>query len=381
MKNKVLKFLSYVLVAAAASALTLVISAAQPDGKLAQLEQLLLRYHVDQQDKTALEDGAAQGMVAAAGDRWSYYIPAADYESYLNDKNNAYVGIGVTVTWQEKGYAVNKVTEDGPAQQAGILPGDVIVRVDGQVLEGMASDEADDLILGEEGTSVEITVEREGREHTYTITRRTVKVKVAVGTLLDGGIGYVKINNFNTSCADETIAAIEDLRSQGATAIVFDVRNNGGGYAKEMNRLLDYLLPEGVIFRTVDYRGQEEVETSDASFLDMPMAVLVNGGSYSAAEFFAAALSEYEAATVVGEKTSGKGYFQNTFQLTDGSAVAISVGKYTTPKGVSLEGVGITPQVEVSVDEETAAAIYAGTLKPEEDPQIIAAINALKSAK
>ena len=155
--------------------------------------------------------------------------------------------------------------------------------------------------------------------------------------------------------------------------------NNPGGFADELVELLDYLLPEGDLFRTVSYDGKEQVDTSDADFLDMPMAVLVNGDSYSAAEFFAAALQEYEAAIVVGEPTVGKGYYQNTIQLGDGSAVALSTGKYFTPKGNSLADVGVTPDVRAEVDEETAANIYYGLCTTAEDPQIQAAVNALKN--
>ena len=190
-------------------------------------------------------------------------------------------------------------------------------------------------------------------------------------------VGYVAIDNFDIRCAQEAIAAIEDLLGQGARKLLFDVRYNPGGYADELVELLDYLLPEGDLFRTIRYDGQAHVDTSDANCLDMPMAVLINADSYSAAEFFAAALQEYEAATVVGEKSVGKGYFQNTFRLSDGSAVALSVGKYFTPKGVSLAEVGVTPDVECPVDEDTAAMIYYGTLEPLEDPQIRAALEAL----
>ena len=155
------------------------------------------------------------------------------------------------------------------------------------------------------------------------------------------------------------------------------MRFNGGGSASQMVGVLDYLLPEGPLFRTEDYEGEVTVETSDEKCLDIPMAVLVNGESYSAAEFFAAALSEYEAAVVVGEQTTGKGYFQYTYVLPDGSAVALSAGKYFTPNGVSLAQKGIMPDVMVPVDAETTNAIYAGTLKPEDDPQIQAAVKAL----
>ena len=143
--------------------------------------------------------------------------------------------------------------------------------------------------------------------------------------------------------------------------------------------VLDYLLPEGALFRSVNYAGKEEVDYSDEAHLDIPMAVLVNGDTYSAAELFAAALQEYEAAVVVGEPTVGKGHFQNTFRLSDGSAVTLSVGRYSTPKGVNLDGVGITPDVECPVDEETYWQIYAGYVQPQEDPQIQAALEALKS--
>ena len=171
------------------------------------------------------------------------------------------------------------------------------------------------------------------------------------------------------------------MREQGAQKLIFDVRNNPSGYVHELIPTLDYLLPEGTLFRTIDYNGKEEVKTSDASFLDMPMAVLVNGESYSAAEFFAAALSEYEAAVTVGQQTCGKGYFQTTYELPDGSAVGLSIGKYFTPKGVSLADVGITPDVMVPVEDDVFNAIYSGTLDPSEDPQIQAAIAALKKIK
>ena len=195
--------------------------------------------------------------------------------------------------------------------------------------------------------------------------------------MLDDNIGLVTIENFDDRCAEESIAAIETLLQQGAEKLIFDVRFNPGGFASELVELLDYLLPEGELFRTIRYDGEEYVDTSDTDCLDIPMAVLVNGSSYSAAEFFAAALQEYEAAVVVGEPTVGKGYCQTTYQLSDGSAVSLSIGKYFTPKGISLEAEGITPDVLELVEEEVAAQIYYGTLPPEEDPHIQAAIRVL----
>ena len=385
--KKVWKFLSYVLVAALASMITLAAvsfsgdtDSAQPS-KLDQLEDLIEERFIGESDRTAMEDAAANAMVESLGDRWSYYIPADQYSSYVDQMANSYVGIGVTiqVTEDNSGFLITKVEERGPAKEAGILAGDRIIAVAGQSILELTVDETAVLVKGEEGTYVDITVNREGEEITFNVERRKIETVVASGVMLDDEIGLVTIVNFDSRCADETIAAIESLLDQGATSLIFDVRNNPGGYAHELVKVLDYLLPEGELFRTVDYRGVEDVDTSDAKCLEgIPFAVLVNGESYSAAEFFAAAMREYEVAIVVGEPTVGKGYFQITYQLNDGSAVGLSVGKYFTPKGVSLaEEGGIVPDVVVEVDDETFMAIYAGTLDPMEDPQVLAAMEAL----
>lgn len=379
MKNKIIIVLSYLAVAAAAATLTLVLTAKPAHyTKLEELADLLEERFIDGVDRAELENAAADAMVEALGDRWSYYIPASQYDSYQDQKNNSYVGIGVTISAAENGYLIEEVARGGPAEKAGLLAGDVIVAVDGTRVAGMTTDQGKELVQGKSGTTVQITVDRAGAEQSFSVKRGTVKTPVAVATMLPDNIGLVTIKNFNTNCAQETIAAIESLMDQGATALIFDVRFNGGGYAKEMNKVLNYLLPEGELFRTVDYTGKQEVTMSDAKCLEVPMAVLVNGSSYSAAEFFAAALREYEWATVVGQQTSGKGYYQVVYQLSDGSAVGVSIGKYVTPKGVSLEGVGITPDHVVEVDNKTMSAIRTGTLDPMEDPQILAAIEALK---
>lgn len=384
MKNKFLTLLSYMLVAALAAAITMGAGALRDhqefatSPKLEQLEQLILDRFIGEVDQTKLEDAAAEGMVAAMGDRWSYYISAKDYAAHMEQMNNAYVGIGVTISpLEEGGFEITVVNEGGPAEEAGLQLGDVIVGVAGQSVLEMDTAACRDLVRGKEGTFVDITVRRGGEELTLSVERKTVRTAVATGEMLPGNVGLVKIVNFDARCYSETRAAIEQLLGQGATSLIFDVRYNPGGYKTELVKLLDYLLPEGELFHSEDYLGNISVDRSDAACLDIPMAVLVNGSSYSAAEFFAAALSEYEVAVVVGQQTTGKGYFQNTFQLSDGSAVAISTGRYKTPKGISLEGVGITPDIPVEVDEETAYYIYAGTLDPMEDPQILAALDAL----
>ena len=348
--------------------------------KLRQLEDLITSKFIGEADPVALEDAAAAAMIEAMGDRWSYYIPAAEFKAHEEAMANAYVGVGITILLdkEENGFYIQQVSPGGPAREAGILPGDILIGIEGKSTEEMKNTDARDLIRGPEGTTVNVTILRDGQEIPFTLERRTIELQGAVGRLVTDNIGLVTILNFDVRCASDAIAAIQDLQSQGAEKLIFDVRFNPGGYAHELVKLLDYLLPEGELFRTIDYAGNERVDTSDAAYLDLPMAVMVNGDSYSAAEFFAAALSEYEAAVVVGEKTCGKGRFQQTHRLKDGSAANISVGNYFTPKGISLDGVGITPDVEVAVDEETAMQIVSQTIADEDDPQLQAAIKALQ---
>ena len=348
--------------------------------KLDQLEALIDERYIGEADPTDLEDAAADAMIQAMGDRWSYYIPAAEYQSHQELMANAYVGVGITIQIQEdqKGFYIQQVTDGGPAKEAGILPGDILIGIEGQTTEEMIASDARDLIRGPEGTTVDVTILRDGKEMPFTLERRTIKTVVASGRMVTENIGVVTIANFDDRCSQEAIAAIEELKKQGAEKLIFDVRFNPGGYAHELVKLLDYLLPEGDLFRTVDFAGNERVDTSDGKFLDMPMAVMVNGDSYSAAEFFAAALRDYDAGLVIGEKTCGKGRFQQTYMLEDGSAANISVGNYFTPKGVSLDGVGVTPDVEVTVDQETAMQIASRTIEDQDDPQLQAAIKALE---
>lgn len=382
MKDRVTKIGSYVLVALLSCLMTMAairFLLGQNSMKLTQIENLILERYIGGADQTALEDAAAEAMVAATGDRWSYYIPASEYQAHMEQVDNAYVGVGITIQQeQEQGFLIIEVKADGPAEEAGLMVGDLLIAVEDQDIREMNSDDVRSLVQGEEGSYVRMTVLRSGDSLTLSVERRRVETPVASYEMLEDNIGLVTIANFDSRCADETIAAIETLLGNGAEKLIFDVRYNPGGYAHELVEVLDYLLPEGELFRTVRYDGKENVDYSDESYLDVPMAVLVNGSSYSAAEFFAAALSEYEAAMVVGEKTCGKGYFQTTYQMEDGSAVALSIGEYFTPKGENLAGVGVTPDIVVTVDEETAAAIYYETLTPQEDPQIQAAVKALQ---
>lgn len=380
MKKKVLIVLSYVLVAALACGATLFFVSASTDyNKLEDLENLILTSFAGDADKTEIEDAAADAMVNAMGDRWSYYIPAAELPSFLENSENAYVGIGVTVqaTDDNSGLMVIAVQPGGPAEEAGVQVGDVIIQVDGESAQDRTVTEISAMIKGEEGTVVSITVLRSGEGITMTVTRKRMETTVASSKLLNEHVGLVTIQNFDERCADETIAAIKALLNQGADMLLFDVRNNPGGYVDELTKVLDYLLPEGNLIRTVGTDGSDETVTSDADCVKVPMAVLVNENTYSAAELFAVDLSEYGVARIFGQKTSGKGFFQQVFQFSDGSAAGISVGRYYTSQGNNLEGIGLTPDEEIKLDDESEALLYNGMLEPENDAQLQAALSYL----
>ena len=381
------KVLSYVLTALLSCALTLGAVVFVPRdndsySKLAELQQIIDLYFVNEPDKEAMEDAAADAMIAMLGDRWSYYMTAEEYNSYVDTMANSYVGVGITVQVNTDGLGIDvvQVTKGGPAEEAGILSGDIIVAVDGQPVAGMELTAVSSMVKGKAGTQVKLTMLRQEQEVEFTVTRRAIQTPVATATMLEGNVGLVRIVNFDSRCFDETKAAIESVIAQGAQSLIFDVRFNPGGYKAELVKVLDYLLPEGEIFRSEYYNGKVATDNSDKNCLEMPMAVLINQDSYSAAEFFAAALEEYDWAVTVGTQTCGKSYFQNCYRLSDGSAVNISIGKYFTPKGVSLADVGgLVPNVVVEVADDVEAEIYYGSIDPMEDPQILAALEALKN--
>lgn len=360
-----------------------VLSAREEDSpvqaKAAEVQEIIETYFIDDYDENTLADGAASGMVDATGDEWSYYLSADEVAAYEESMANAYVGVGITITEDAEagGMRVEEVVSGGPAEEAGIRMGDLLLAVEGEDVLTLGIDGTRNLVRGEEGTHVNMHFSRNGTEYDVSVERRSIETPVVTGELLDENIGYIKIDNFDERSAAETIAFVKDLIGQGAEALLFDVRFNPGGYADELVKVLDYLLPEGDLFRSVDYAGREEVDTSDTSCVELPMAVLVNEDSYSAAEFFAAALQEYEWATIVGSQTYGKGNFQTAFYLSDGSMVNLSIGKYYTPGGKSLSETGVTPDVVVDLDDEQYALLYYNALEQADDPQFQAAIDTL----
>lgn len=317
-------------------------------------------------------DTALYGLVDGMGDRWSYYIPPDSYRALQDRRANRYVGIGVTVDYtDERGLCVREVKEGSPALQAGIAVGDIITAVDGQSVAGEARYDGVDLIGGEEGAEQALTVlGADGQEREVRLTLRYIAIPVVTGELLDNGMGLVTIRNFNTNADKEFREAVNGLTARGATALLFDLRNDGGGYIDELTKMLDFLLPEGTVFQSEPRWGLSSESRSDGDHVDLPMGALVNRDTYSAAELFAAQLRETLGAPIVGEVTSGKGYSQNTFSLANGGAMGVSTARYRTGGGVSLIGVGITPDITLSLDEEQEAELGAGVLDPAEDAQL-----------
>ena len=347
--------------------------------KYSAVYSLIKENYIGDISDTELQEQALRGMVDSL-DRWSYYMSAEEYASYLDSVNNSYHGIGVTIQKDETtgGFLVVSVTGDGPAAAAGLVAGDIILAADGTDITEGDSALLKSIIKENYGGEVSLLVQRAaGGTETVAVSCEEIYTP-PVACELYGVVGYISISNFESGCAQNAIAAIEELTAAGAEALVFDVRANPGGQVKEMVALLDYLLPEGELFIRVDKNGNETVETSDADCLSLPMAVLINADSYSAAEFFAAALSEYQWAVTVGEATTGKGRSQITVQLSDGSAVHLSTNKYLTPNRVDLsECGGLVPDVEAALSEEDYISFLCGELALETDTQFLAAVDAV----
>lgn len=324
-------------------------------------------------------DQALSGMIEGLGDRWSYYLDAEAYQAEQERRANVYVGIGVTVDYtSEAGLTIRAVVPGGSAEEAGLAEGELITAVDGEDIAGEARYEAPDRIAGEEGSTVRLTVRGlDGNSREVELVRKSIQTDPVSYEYLANGVGYVKLSNFFAGSADRVKEAVTDLQSQGATSLVFDMRDNGGGYLDELIPMLDFLLPEGPIFQTRSHTGAEKIYESDAACVDLPMAVLVNENTYSAAEIFAAELQEEGAAVVIGAPTSGKGYSQQLFPLLNGGALGISTAEYFTGNGVSLIGAGLHLDRETALSEEDQARLTAGVLPLAEDIQFQAALELL----
>lgn len=315
------------------------------------------RRFVGEYSREEVTDSALAGMVYALGDRWSGYLTAEQVEEMNRRRENRYIGVGLTYTLTEESFLhIEEVTQDGPAQKAGLGPGMVVTAIGGTTLTAENLQSCLDTLGGEEGQEVTLTArDGQGVSRDYTVTLASIETDPVESEMMEGDVGYVRLKNFYYGSADRLREAVEELVDQGARGILFDVRSNPGGFVSELTAMLDYLLPEGPIFAEHAKGEETKITQSDAACVDLPMAVLVNADSYSAAEIFAAQLRESVGAAVVGQVTSGKGYYQQALPLMNGGAMNISTGMYTTGGGLSLIGTGLTPDVLTDDAQEQRA--------------------------
>jgi len=345
-------------------------------GKMELLAQLIDQYYMYDISVEDMRVGAYKGLLAGLGDPYTCYYTADEYKALMESTNGTYYGIGAVVQQNLKTMYITIVKPyvDGPAYKAGMLPGDIIYKVDDVDVTGMEIDNVVAMMKGPEGTQVKVTVVREGESDPVEllITRAKIEIETIEYEMLDHNIGYILISSFDVLTPSQFKEAIEDLKKQGMKALVFDLRDNPGGLLSAVVEMLDYVLPEGMIVYTEDkYGNREEFIGKDKSVLDIPMAVLINGNSASAAEIFSAAMKDYDAATLVGTTSFGKGIVQSILPLTDGTAVKITISSYFTPKGVCIQGEGVTPHHVVELNEELKQMVQ---IPHDQDNQLAVAV-------
>ncbi|EWM52535.1 S41 family peptidase [Ruminococcus flavefaciens] len=315
-------------------------------------------------DENELSDGILKGYISGLDDKYSKYLSEDEYLTEQSEDEGQLVGLGLTLDEDESGYIrIAEIMEDSPVEEAGLRKGDIITIIDGVDVLVAGFDESVEAMRGTEGSEINLTVRRGGIDKDYTFTRRSIEMITVSGEMINESVGYINIKGFKKNTPQQFIETLERLTSNGAKAIVFDVRDNGGGIVESLSECLDPLLPEGVI-ATAEYKDghSETLVYSDETKLDIPMVVLVNGKTASAAELFAAALRDYAKAPLVGEKTYGKGVMQQTTEFGNNGAVVLTVAKYKTELSECYDGVGLVPDHPVentdeNIDEQRAQAI------------------------
>ena len=325
--------------------------------KMELLATLVDQYYMNDISVDDMRTGAYKGLMAGLGDPYTCYYTAEEFNDLMESTTGTYYGIGAVVQQNVKTMYITIVKPyvTGPAYKAGMLPGDIIYKVDDVDVTGMDIDKVVSMMKGPEGTIVKVTVIRDGEADPVelTITRAKIEIETIEYDMLGNNIGYIAISGFEEPTPKQFKDAIKDLQKKGMEGLVIDLRDNGGGLLDAVVEMLDYILPKGMIVYTEDkYGNREEFRGTDKEVLDIPMAVLINGNSASAAEIFAAAMQDYEAATLVGTTSFGKGIVQSVLPLTDGTAVKITISRYFTPNGVCIHGEGVTPDIEVELKDE-----------------------------
>lgn len=345
--------------------------------KICQIEEMLDTYYVEDYDKELAEELMYTGLVAGVGDPYTYYLSADSLAEQVEKNSGHFVGIGVEIYAGDDGYiVVSSVTPGGPAEAAGILAEDKITEVDGESITGKTAADVSALVKGEEGTDVTLTIFREstGEVLEKTVTRQDIQVQTVSWRMMDDNIGYISITNFRENTYNQFKEALDTLEAEGMEKLVLDLRNNTGGLVKSAHEIGEELLPEGIMVYTMDKEGNREDTLCDDVYNDVPMVVLVNGNSASAAEILAGAIQDTGRGELIGTTTFGKGLVQRLFTLPDGSGLNVTIQKYYTPNGTSIHGVGITPDYEVELPEEYAQQT---NIPAEADTQLQKAVEVL----
>lgn len=345
--------------------------------KIRQIEKTLDTYYVEDYDKELAEELMYTGLAAGVGDPYTYYLSADSLAEQMEKNSGHFVGIGVEIYAGDDGYiVVSSVTPGGPAEAAGILAEDKITEVDGESITGKTAADVSALVKGEAGTDATLTIFREstGEVLEKTVTRQDIQVKTVSWRMMDDNIGYIAITNFRENTYSQFKEALDMLEAEGMEKLVLDLRNNTGGLVKSAHEIGEELLPEGIMVYTMDKDGNREDTLCDDVYNDVPLVVLVNGNSASAAEILAGAIQDTGRGQLIGTTTFGKGLVQRLFTLPDGSGLNVTIQKYYTPNGTSIHGVGITPDYEVELPEEYAQQT---NIPAEADTQLQKAVEVL----
>jgi len=328
-----------------------------------------------------ISNAAKHAAIFALDDYWSFYMSPEEYAEYMARSDNKYSGIGVEVIVNEEneGIEVLYVYPDSGADIAGIIAGDIITAVDGESIRGFTISDIREVLRRPIDDTAQLTVLRSNGDYqVLTVVYCIVFTDPVKYEMLDDHVGYVMLRNFEAGAAESFISAVNMLIEQGAVAFIYDVRSNNGGRVGEMTQILDFLLPEGEIFVSVNRSGVEQITESDSDSIELPAVVLVNSFSYSGAEYFSVMLSEYDYAVTVGEQTTGKNRMQTTIPLSNGGAVHISTGQYLTKNRISLYDTGgYTPEHLISFTDDEYELYQRGELDKDSDPQFLKALSLL----
>ena len=346
---------------------------------LKNIKSILKKYYLNDIDEDKAIDGAIEGYVSSLGDQYTEYIPKDEMEDYTQNLMGNYVGIGIYMSQNTKDNTIVVLTpiKYSPAEEAGILPGDIIKKINDVEYTGENMTAAANNIKGAEGTKVKLEIQRGQEIKTFEITRKKITTNPVIAEKLDNNIGYLEVTSFDENTAENFKSKYEELKAQGIDSLIIDLRNNGGGLVEEALKIADYIVPKGKeLLVTVDKDGKEKVEKSKEDVLiDMPIVVLVNKNSASSSEILAGALKDLNEATIVGTTTYGKGVIQQFLTLRDGSGLKVTVEEYYTPNRTKINGVGIEPNEKIELPETITNPL---TVERKDDTQLQKAIELLK---